>query len=391
MEEAFERPAQPTGRASSSWFHRHPKTTISVLVLSFYTALDLIVSRFVLHEPPYPFSPYCHHDLPKNVVRSDPWGQSRYPTRTNSLGFRDAAPRQVSLEADGPRVLVIGDSFTEGVGVPYEQTFAGFLDREARPLGIEVLNAGVTSHSPKMYYLKVRHLLDRVGLEFHHLYVLIDISDIQDEINYEHYEPQAPSLSRRCEKYLKYNSLTYRHVLRKVSPIKFGKSVWRRVRGIPKEKRREPDWGPRYNEIRDRWTFDQACYDEWGERGLGLAKASMAKLTALCQRHGISVTLVVYPWPAQIEQRDLECRQVTAWRAFAQEQGVAFLDLFPLFINGVPAEDVVAAHFIAGDCHWNAAGHAVVGQRLFDHLRAHVLKGSGDPHGAVGRVEPKHF
>src|SRR5262249_32763549 len=79
------------------------------------------------------------------------------------------------------RFVFIGDSFTEGLGYPWEQTFVGLLSRS---LGeAEILNAAVSSYSPTAYYIKIKWLLDE-GYVFDHVVVLIDISDIQDEMWY---------------------------------------------------------------------------------------------------------------------------------------------------------------------------------------------------------------
>ena len=45
---------------------------------------------------------------------------------------------------------------------------------------IEVLNAGVSSYSPIIYFKKIEYLIDK-GFEFDELIVFIDISDIEDE------------------------------------------------------------------------------------------------------------------------------------------------------------------------------------------------------------------
>jgi hypothetical protein len=44
---------------------------------------------------------------------------------TNSLGFKDAMPRNVPLHSKRKRVLFLGDSFTEGLGTSYNETFVG--------------------------------------------------------------------------------------------------------------------------------------------------------------------------------------------------------------------------------------------------------------------------
>jgi hypothetical protein len=71
----------------------------------------------------------------------------------------------------------VGDSFTEGVGVPYEETFVGL--GSAFP-NLDVLNAGVSDYGPSVYYLKTKYLLD-LGLQVNEIIVYVDISDVADE------------------------------------------------------------------------------------------------------------------------------------------------------------------------------------------------------------------
>lgn len=87
-------------------------------------------------------TPY-HHGLKPYADFIHKYGDLSAPFYTNSLGFRDASPREVSLKRKGRRLLIIGDSITEGVGVVYEKTFAGIIDKTLQKDGIETLNAGV--------------------------------------------------------------------------------------------------------------------------------------------------------------------------------------------------------------------------------------------------------
>ena len=122
------------------------------------------------------------HGLAPNFDGDDRWGSARYRFVTNSLGFRDAVVRDVPLTAATRRVLLIGDSFTEGIGVPFEQSFAGLLHAggQQRADRIEFLNAGVVSYAPTIYYKKIKHWLDQ-GLRFDEVIVFSDISDVADE------------------------------------------------------------------------------------------------------------------------------------------------------------------------------------------------------------------
>src|SRR5205814_553815 len=66
-----------------------------------------------------------------------------------------------------------------------EASFVGRVDAALSPRGVEVLNAGVISYCPIIYFRKDKHLLEDVGLRFDALVVYIDIGDIEDEVTYK--------------------------------------------------------------------------------------------------------------------------------------------------------------------------------------------------------------
>jgi hypothetical protein len=141
-----------------------------------------VKSAFRVHVPVY------SHSFAANFDGDDLWGGHRYHIRTNALGFKDAVNRDVPLRSDRRRILFIGDSFTEGVALPYEQTFVGRF-AAAFP-DVDVLNAGVSSYAPSVYFMKLKSLLD-AGLQFDEVIVYVDISDIQDEAIYYRYGPDG--------------------------------------------------------------------------------------------------------------------------------------------------------------------------------------------------------
>src|SRR5450631_4028995 len=112
----------------------------------------------------------------------DVWGELRYRLITDSLGFKDASARKVPLKSASRRILLIGDSFAEGIGVSFEDSFAGQLYRagQERSEKIEFLNAGVASYSPSIYYKKIKYLLES-GMQFDEVVLFSDTSDVTDE------------------------------------------------------------------------------------------------------------------------------------------------------------------------------------------------------------------
>ena len=86
--------------------------------------------------------PLFHHGIKPNAQGIDIFGPYSAPYYSNSMGLRDAEIREVSLVTNQPRILFIGDSFTEAGPIPWEKTFVGRVAGELKPRGVEVLNAG---------------------------------------------------------------------------------------------------------------------------------------------------------------------------------------------------------------------------------------------------------
>lgn len=59
--------------------------------------------------------PVRHHAFRPNRAEIERWGRDWYEVFTNSLGFRDERIRQIPLADKRPRLLILGDSFTEGM------------------------------------------------------------------------------------------------------------------------------------------------------------------------------------------------------------------------------------------------------------------------------------
>src|SRR5512139_3285168 len=126
--------------------------------------------------------PVYDHGFAAKWEGHEAWGELRYPVITNSLGFKDASTRDVPLKSASRRILLIGDSYAEGIGMRYEDSFAGLLQRAGQDGRdkIEFLNAGAVSYSPSIYYRKIKYLLD-AGLQFDEVVLFSDTSDVADE------------------------------------------------------------------------------------------------------------------------------------------------------------------------------------------------------------------
>ena len=124
---------------------------------------------------------YYHHDLRPMSSFYDHWGYEKYKIFTNDLGFKDKSNRKVIFKKRN--ILFIGDSFTEGVGLSYEDTYVGIIESKLKNKyeDIEILNAGVQSYSTAIYLSKIYYLLENKKLPITDVVIMVSSGDIFDD------------------------------------------------------------------------------------------------------------------------------------------------------------------------------------------------------------------
>ncbi len=321
-----------------------------------------------------------HHDILPNTNVYENWGNLRYKLVTNSLGFRDFQNTSVKKVASSKkRLILIGDSFTEGVGLEYKDSLAGqitnYLKKEKK---YEVLNSGVGSYSPTNYYYKTKHFIEE-GYEFDKAIVFLDVTDSIDEIKYSYDDKDQLVLDFKKLKYkkndfskiLENNFLSYKVLIKirdkighfkkiiKNSYIEDGlgasKLFNKKFLDVSKEDRNlyamieneMSNWTSDNNELRYNLTNT--------EEGLNRAKKNLVRLFDLLKENEVEGVLVIYPHPAQIYYEDSFYQKL--WTDFARENNINFLNTFPAFLNkDDSSKNFILNNFIQGDIHWNSNG-----------------------------------
>ncbi len=371
------------------------------LLLSLFALLvaDLLLAQvgkqFVGGWTPLPPASYriqssiYHHDLAPLIDAAAAWGPRRHILHTNSLGFKDATARKVTALTSHRRVLLIGDSFTEGVGFPYESTFAGRIASALNSENTEVLNAAVVSYSPTIYYRKVKYLVEEKRLHLDEVVVFLDISDIADEALFydlDHDESVifhmegAPDWAQAL---FRFNAAdpgpnrTLRSTVRNNSVVAHLASDLRVRR---QRSRFETDADgelrlPLVDRPRATWTYDASVMQDYGERGLKRAAERMRQLKGVLDGHGIDMTVVVYPWPDQVLYDRADSKHVEYWRMWCARNDVRFMDLFPPFfpLAGETSEDALRRYFLPGDVHFSAVGHATMAEAFLASYGPHQI------------------
>ena len=224
--------------ARHNLFNRHPRlTTLAVysLIALALVLVDFGAARLLIERPGFRVPHHWHHHGldPLYSKQHSQFGLTHVVT-TNSLGLRDSAARRVRSQSSSYRLLFLGDSFTEGVGVDYERTFVGRIGSMLPD--VETLNAGVVSYSPHLYFRKLEFLVERQGLKIDEVTVFIDLSDPQDEILYRDLQPRSqPMLAWRdgLRLYLRWNSYLYYAIDNQRLLREYGRPADGVIRGLP--------------------------------------------------------------------------------------------------------------------------------------------------------------
>ena len=367
--------------------------------------------------------PYEHHPYRPFAHYRD--AHSGIEIITNSLGWKDTAPRTIARRFDGLRVVVLGDSFAEGLGLPAAETIPARLEPvlRGRKIGttngaVEVLNGGRVSYSPLVEYQRLRRFF-AAGYRTDVVVVMPDLSDPQDDLYYATQYAFAPDGSPTVLRSGAYSPLVrwlYNHLalardLRRLQLRLRGEAIApgetahsdREIVLTAAERAAIQTAGPltlaRYEALPDNaravlrttWIDHAPSRRGWAADGVRKVAENLDRIARLAAAHGAKVLVVLYPGPQSLfvdpslhgrllrrfprwfhERESVVGTRpgdgATAWRqpllAWGRRSGVAVLDLWPLFLERSDWPDL----YQAGDVHFNAAGCDLVAHRLAEVL-----------------------
>jgi lysophospholipase L1-like esterase len=279
--------------------------------------------------------------VPNSEVQS-----GRITFRYNAAGFRDV-DHPVERRGDVERILVLGDSVTEGYGVEWEDVFARVLQSRLGE-SHEVINIAAGGlNTPQEV-----HLLERVGLQYRPDLVVVNfvLNDVAFYTRFHAAERAAEAGDSRIAMLNLRVPPSVKRLLKSSAAIYFLKerleSVRARVLGS--------DGGDYYDTL---WA------DPDNRRK---ATDAFRKLADLRRQHGFEVLVMV--WPLLTDYSDYRFGVIHAWVVDeATQAGFGTIDLLPRFAGEpfrtlqVSAEDSV---------HPNARGHRLAAEAFLEWYRS---------------------
>ena len=328
----------------------------------------------VVSAPHREKSDLYHHGIRPMASNIDIIGPYSCQFFSNSLGMKDRENREVSIKKKNPRILFMGDSFTEGISIGWDQTFVGIISNALEKEGIEVLNGAVVSYCPLLEKIRLKYLLEQIGLEVDQVIMFSDISDVLNELQYKEVDgkaveiPYAPfedkakeiaqieEMNSWLEGEIENNFVIIGAISRNL------RLVWRgreKKIGIS-DYDQIPKWA--WN-----WPDYQGPYSTFIEKGLNSAQKNVDEIAEILAKRSIPLTIVVYPWPQQLPQLTHKSRAEVVWGEWAKKHNANFISLFPLFATAGNPVEVRKKYYWENDAHWNEEGHRLVAEALLQN------------------------
>jgi lysophospholipase L1-like esterase len=347
----------------------------------------------------------------------------------NDQGLRDVERAGYDKPAGVFRILLLGDSYVEGLRVPLEQTFGKVLEAElntSAPAGqrYEVVNAGVSGWGTDQQLLWLRtegakYQPDLVllsffpGNDFQNISETLEVTNMgrvqkpffqrsEDGLALRYHpfdpasapQPDAPAApaqpaDRAAERlaglraWLAGHSAFYRFASVTLDEAMPGLALRLAGWGLIDAPNAMADarMGPEYVPVAY-GIYRQPMEIEWTE-AVALAGDLVAALQEEVHELGSDLAMVILPAPEQVKaerwQRIVHHRtpmQAGQWdlgqpsraaRQVAEQAGVPFLDLLPIFRQAAAESEPL---YLRVDGHWTPAGERLAGEATADFLRS---------------------
>ena len=312
--------------------------------------------------------PTYHHTLRENVQYTNNVSfEDTYELCTNNHGFKSKCNQIDNKNYD---FAFIGDSFTEGTPIEYEDSFVGIFTEKT---GYKTANLGIVSYSPKIYLSKVNYLIQE-GFKFDQVIVFIDISDFYDDTNFYSIDQNLKVTEKHSEK----KNLKRRKFLRNNFPLtNFYMFVLKKYKFRSEQREKlnineSPIFTDKVN-LKAKWTYSNenkiVGYDLGIREGNQIMVDQMEKLYEILSQQSIKLSLAVYPWPHQLENDVINSIHVKIWQEFCKNKCENFINYFPIFfdeMNNSSYLETYKKYYFKNDPHFNKVGHIVLAKKLIE-------------------------
>ena len=319
---------------------------------------------------------YYSYDLEKNCKAYETKKTMKtYKVFTDNNGFRVSGENKGNKKDKNNSVIFLGDSFTYGIGLNYEDTIVGIL--ESKNINYDVFNLGVPGYSPSILKYRLQEIL-KAGYKPKKIFYLMDLTDVHDEANRwtKIFEAKNPvildiAIHKEIEKVftfkknfkmtrlLIYNlNKSFRNLRKEINKKSFeeadktiGKTQWGSFTHLPYEKLDKEFWSPN--------DFNS---------GINNIKTNVKLISNMASEIKSDFYIVVYPWAETLEYGE----KYFNWQNFSQELCVfsnctklinAFSKFLKIKENFTYWKKEI---YFLQDIHLNAKGNRILAEIIYE-------------------------
>ncbi len=305
------------------------------------------------------------YNFKKNLnIKNYNYGSKNYKLCTNNLGAIDECNNK-NINTKNIDYVFMGDSFVEGLGVQFENTFFGLLKKEYP--NNQFLNLGVSGYSSSIYYNKFKYFYDQ-GYNFSEIYIFLDTSDIFDEI-YRYKSDSNDKISYHLTNDQINNLLDNKKKLLKNIHNKFPGTFFLMslvINLLPNISFFENYYYDlMINHSFSGWLYEQNKIYTKENVSNSLEKNSnyIKKIIKLADENNSKINFVLYPWPGHLHNKQMNNSYNKYWTNFLEANNVNIINLNSNFFDLLKKDNskkIISKYYIKGDVHFNILGHKYI-------------------------------
>ncbi len=239
----------------------------------------------------------------------------------------------------------------------------------------KIVNLGVESYSPKIYYKKIQYLIND-GFVFKNLIIFFDISDILNENLYT--IDEDGNIDTRIK--LDYNSQVYsdykslfriKKLLKDNFIISYFLYTKFKIKIKNLKQKNLQNSNENFNDkylITSRWTFQNKYSNrdkKWIEFGKSESLKYINEIYKLGKKNNFTISLAIYPWPSQILYDTDTARKTLGqfWRDYCDNKCKYFINYLEVFHDlkkERSSENIVKDYYLKSDVHFNQKGNHLI-------------------------------
>jgi len=360
---------------------------ISIILIIFWIFVDLVYSRFIHTDISYGCLDFNDknnfYNLKSNCIATEKLVKTSpaYKIFTDKNGYRYSG--KIKKDDQENLIVFLGDSFTYGVGLNFEETFVGKIQKIN--INYEVLNLAVPSYSPTTYLYQLESLIKK-NIVPKKIVLMLDLTDVSDEasrwkINENNQKPSlrvssnidSPKQDSDKNKFKEFKNKNFKgsrmifayinNQIRLIK-IKFLKKISKDYSELGITKTGDFTY-------KDYENLETKLWLPLGfEGGLKKIKSNVKKISIISNKINADFYIVIYPWAVTLQYG----QKIFNWENFGDDlcnisNCRKLISLFDVFNEEKEKHENWSTDlFFLYDTHWNEKGHDIVAKSLLEEI-----------------------